>query len=73
VELKGELQQLADGVVAGYINTKSAAVAGQLLNVKLRALECERRWRELDDVEARLKSLEEQQEAKRRGPRARAR
>jgi hypothetical protein len=34
-------------------------VAGQLLNIKLRALETERKWRETHELEERIAALEE--------------
>jgi len=44
--IKGQLQDLTDRVLAGEVERADAAVCGQLLNVKLRALETERRWKE---------------------------
>jgi hypothetical protein len=38
-------------------------VAGQLLNIKLRALEVERKWRETDQLQAEIDELKEAQEA----------
>jgi hypothetical protein len=56
--LKAQLQELTRGVLAGEVETARAAVANQLLNTRLRALELERRIRESDDMEARLEDLE---------------
>ncbi len=56
--VKGQLQEMADLVLAGTLNRADAAVAGQLLNVKLRALETERKWRELTELEERISALE---------------
>jgi hypothetical protein len=49
---------LADRVLSGEVDRADAAVCGQLLNVKLRALEQERRWREIENHEERLEALE---------------
>jgi hypothetical protein len=40
------------------LETGPAAVANQLINTRLRAIELERKIRELDDLEARLEALE---------------
>jgi glutathione S-transferase len=62
--VKGQLQEMANGVLAGTLNRADAAVAGQLLNVKLRALETERKWRELIDLEERIGALEAERASK---------
>jgi glutathione S-transferase len=56
--VKGQLQEMVDAVLAGTLNRADAAVTGQLLNVKLRALETERKWRELIEIEERVAALE---------------
>jgi len=56
--VKAQLQQMADGVLSGETDRAAAAVAGQLLNVKLRAIEVERKIRETEELEARLEALE---------------
>ena len=33
-------------------------MANQLLNTRLRAIELERRWKEIEDLEARLEAVE---------------
>jgi hypothetical protein len=58
VALKGQLQEIADGVLAGDLIPGRAAIAVQALNVKIRALEQERRWRELGELEERIEQLE---------------
>lgn len=58
VDIRTQLQTLADGVLAGSVHRGDAAVAGQLLNVKLRGVELERRLRETEDLEKRLEELE---------------
>jgi hypothetical protein len=57
--LKAQLQELTSDVLAGEIETARAAVANQLLNTRLRALELGRKIRESDNVEARLEVLED--------------
>ena len=57
--VKTQLQTLADRVLSGEVDRADAAVCGQLLNVKLRALEQERKWKEVDELEERLEVLEE--------------
>ncbi len=56
--VKGQLQDLADRVLAGTIDRADASVIGQLLNIKLRALEAERKMRETEELERRLEELE---------------
>src|SRR5215217_7987561 len=56
--IKTQLQSLADGVLDGSIVRADAAVASQMLNVRLRAVEIERRVRETEDLEARIEALE---------------
>ncbi len=42
---------MADRVLAGTLDRADAAVAGQLLNIKLLAPETERKWRDLTELE----------------------
>jgi hypothetical protein len=56
--VKDQLQALADGVLSGEIARADAAVVSQILNTKLRALELERKWKELGELEDRLEALE---------------
>src|SRR5829696_3699551 len=42
--VKNQLQDLTNRLLSGEVERADAAVCGQLLNVKLRALEQERRW-----------------------------
>jgi hypothetical protein len=60
--VKGQLQEMADRVVGGELDRGAAAVAGQLLNVKLRALEIERRWKETGELEERIQALEQRRD-----------
>jgi hypothetical protein len=59
VELKKHLSTLASAVLSGSVDRADAAVVGQLFNVKLRAIEQERKLREIEDLEHRLEELEE--------------
>jgi hypothetical protein len=58
VEVKTQLQELTREVLAGELETGRAAVANQLLNTRLRAMELERKLRESDGLAARLDALE---------------
>jgi len=69
-DLKRQLQELTDDALAGKVERGVAAVCAQLLNVKLRAVEVERKIREQEELEARLGALEaalERQKGPRRG------
>ena len=60
--IKSQLQDLTRDVLAGDLETGRAAVANQLINTRLRAIEQERKNRETEDLEARIESLERAQE-----------
>jgi hypothetical protein len=60
--IKAQLQDLARDVLAGDLETGRAAVANQLINTRLRAIEQERKNRETEDLEARIEALERSQE-----------
>lgn len=62
--LKAQLQDLTRDVLSGDLETGRAAVANQLINTRLRAIELERKIRETDELEARLEALEESLEQK---------
>jgi hypothetical protein len=53
-----QIQDLTNKVLAGNLDRADAAVCGQLLNVKLRALEVGRKLREAEELEQRLEELE---------------
>jgi|SRR5215211_241694 len=57
-EVKGLLKKLTQQVLSGELQTSSAAVANQLLNTRLRALELERKWKEIEELEGRLAAVE---------------
>jgi hypothetical protein len=64
VGVKAQLQDLTRDVLAGDLETGRAAVANQLINTRLRAIEQERKNRETEDLEARIEALERASEAK---------
>jgi hypothetical protein len=66
-DVKRQLQDLADMVLVGEVERADASVAGQLLNIKLRALETERRWKELSELEERMVTLEATLAANKKG------
>ena len=57
-EVKGLLKKLTQQVLSGELGTSSAAVANQLLNTRLRAIELERKWKEIEELEVRLEAVE---------------
>ena len=57
--VKHRLIDLADAVLDGEQDRGRAAVAGQLLNTAIRALEIERKWHEIDVLEGRIAELEQ--------------
>ena len=57
-DLKTQLQDLTEQVLAGELETGRAAVANQLINTRLRAIEVERKIKEVDELEMRLEALE---------------
>jgi hypothetical protein len=63
--LKVQLQDLTREVLAGDLETGRAAVANQLINTRLRAIELERKIRETEELEARLAALERSEEGDR--------
>src|SRR5215218_2899396 len=58
IRLKAQLVDLTKDVLAGEIETGRAAVANQLINTRLRAIEVERKIREAEELEERLEVLE---------------
>jgi hypothetical protein len=67
LSIKERLSTLADGVLEGSTDRAVGAVTSQILNVYLRALEQERKWKELGEIEERISALEAS--AKREGNR----
>jgi flagellar motility protein MotE (MotC chaperone) len=60
LSIKERLAKLADEVLDGSTDKAVGAVASQILNVYLRALEQERKWKELGEIEERISALEAQ-------------
>src|SRR5215213_11862727 len=58
-ELKELLKDLYAAVLEGRVERAAAAVANQIANTRLRALEVERRIREADELEERLDEMED--------------
>lgn len=57
-DIKGLVADLTVGVLTGEVTREVAIAANQLLNTSLRALELERKWKEVLDLEARLEAVE---------------
>ena len=57
-EIKGRLKDLYAAVLEGRAERAAAAVANQIANTQLRAIELERRVHEQDELEERLDELE---------------
>jgi hypothetical protein len=57
--IKGLLQDLYAKVLQGEVGRQAAAVANQIANTQLRAIEIERRVRDQDELEDRLDELED--------------
>jgi phage terminase Nu1 subunit (DNA packaging protein) len=64
VGVKAQLEDLTRDVLVGTLETGRAAVANQLINTRLRAIEQERKNRETEDLEARIEALERTQAQK---------
>ena len=59
-DVKRQLQALVDDVLEGRRARSIAAVCSQILNIKLRAIEIERKSKETEELEERLEALESQ-------------
>lgn len=57
-EIKSMLNELISAVLAEKYTTGMVAVAGQLINIRLRAVELERKLRETQELEERIEALE---------------
>jgi hypothetical protein len=57
--IKGLLRELYAKVLQGEVGRQAAAVANQIANTQLRAIELERRVREQDELEERVDELED--------------
>ena len=71
VEIKELLRDLTERVLGQdgteRLETGPAALANQLINTRLRAIEQERKNRETEDLEVRIEALERASEAKKGG------
>ena len=56
--IKTLLEDLTERVLSGELPTGPAAVANQLINTRLRAVEVERKIKEAEDLDERLEALE---------------
>jgi len=56
--IKTLLEDLTERVLLGELPTGHAAVANQLVNTRLRAIEQERKIKETEELEERLEALE---------------
>src|SRR5918994_5035944 len=56
--IKALLEDLTERVLGGDLETGPAAVANQLINTRLRALEQERKNKESEELEERMEALE---------------
>ncbi len=56
--IKAQLAEMVDTVLSGVVSTAPYAVANQLINTRLRAIEVERKIKETDQLESRIEELE---------------
>ena len=61
-DLKRQLKDLAVDVLKGETETGRAAVVNQILNTVIRAIEQERKIREIEEIEERIEALERKRE-----------
>jgi len=64
-EIKDLLKDLTDRVIGIEMGSGVAAVANQLINTRLRAIETERKIKETEELEARIEALEQASEGQR--------
>ena len=60
--IKAQLMDLTEQVLSGELETRQAAIANQLINTRLRAVELERKIKETEELEDRIEGLERSQE-----------
>ena len=58
-QIKARLSELADDVLEGRVDRGVGAVASQILNVYLRAISVETKVKEVEELEERIRALEE--------------
>ncbi len=66
-DLKRQVKDLAADVLEGKVDRSRAAVANQLYNTLIRAIEQERKQRELEELAQRLEALEQVLKGRRTG------
>jgi hypothetical protein len=66
-DLKKQLKGLASDVLGAKVDRGAAAVVNQILNTVIRAIEQERKMRELEEMAQRLEALEEVLKARKAG------
>lgn len=66
VDIKQRLSSLARDVLEGAVDKGTGAVVSQILNVYIRAIATELKLKEVEELIARMETLEEQLETKRR-------
>ena len=66
-DLKKQLKDLAGDVLDGSVDRGRAAVANHILNTVIRAIEQERKLRELEELSGRIEALEEVLKGRRAG------
>ncbi len=57
--IKNQLATMVNEVLTGAVATAPYAVAGQLINTRLRAVELERKVKETEELEERIEALEQ--------------
>jgi hypothetical protein len=57
-DIRDLLKRLTEEVLSGDLERATAIAANQLLNTSLRAIELERKWKEIEELESRLEALE---------------
>jgi hypothetical protein len=57
-DLKSQLEDLAADVLDGKVAKGVGAVVNQIINTRLRAIELERKFKETEELEARISALE---------------
>ena len=57
-DIRNLLAGLTEDVLSGEVSREVAIAANQLLNTSLRAIELERKWKEIEELEGRLEALE---------------
>lgn len=58
LDLKKQLGEMIEEVLSGAVPTAPYAVANQLINTRLRAIELERKVKETEELEERVEALE---------------